>query len=66
MTFFVASDDAEAKATVMQLSRDIGFEPVDAGPLKSARYLEPMAILLMNMAFVLGMGPSIGFKLVKA
>ncbi len=66
LTFFVASDDAKAKATVMQLGRDIGFEPLDAGPLKSARYLEPMAILLMNMAFVLGMGTSIGFKFVKA
>ncbi len=65
LTFFVAGDDAEAKATVMQLGRDIGFEPVDAGPLKSARYLEPMAILLMTLAFGLGMGTNIGFKLVK-
>ncbi len=65
LTFFVASDDAKAKTTVMQLGREIGFEPVDAGPLKSARYLEPMAILLMNMAFVLGMGTQIGYKLVK-
>ncbi len=65
LTFFVAGDDAEAKATVMQLGKEIGFEPVDAGPLKSARYLESMAILLMNMAFVLGMGTNIGYKLLK-
>lgn len=65
LTFFVAGDDTQAKATVMRLGKDIGFEPVDAGPLKSARYLEPMAILLMNLAFVLGMGANIGYKLIK-
>jgi predicted dinucleotide-binding enzyme len=65
LTFFVAADDAAAKVTVMQLGKDIGFEPVDAGPLKSARYLESMAVLLMNLAFVLGMGANIGYKLVK-
>jgi predicted dinucleotide-binding enzyme len=65
LTLFVAGDDAEAKQTIMQLGSEIGFDPVDAGPLKSARYLEPMAVLLMNLAFVVGMGPNIGYKLVK-
>jgi 8-hydroxy-5-deazaflavin:NADPH oxidoreductase len=65
LTLFVAGDDAEAKQTIMQLGSEIGFDPVDAGPLKSARYLEPMAVLLMNLAFVLGMGSNIGYKLVK-
>jgi len=66
LTLFVAGDDAKAKQTVMQLGRAIGFEPVDAGGLKSARYLEPMAILLMNLAFALGMGTGIGYKLVRS
>ena len=65
LTLFVAGDDAEAKQTVMQLGRDIGFDPVDAGPLKSARYLEPMAMLLINLGYGLGMGTGIGYKLVK-
>ena len=65
LTLFVAGDDAEAKQTVMQLGRDIGFDSVDAGLLRSARYLEPMAILLMTMAFSLKMGTGIGYKLVK-
>ena len=65
LALFVAGDDAEAKQTVMQLGRDIGFDSVDAGLLRSARYLEPMAILLMNMAFSLRMGTGIGYKLVK-
>jgi len=65
LTLFVASDDGRAKQTIMQLGSDIGFDPVDAGTLKSARYLEPMAILLMTLAVPLGMGTDIGFKLVK-
>jgi predicted dinucleotide-binding enzyme len=65
LTLFVAADDSEAKHTIMKLGSEIGFDPVDAGPLRSARYLEPMAILLMVMAFQLGMGVDIGYKLVK-
>ncbi len=65
LTFFVAGDDAKAKQTVMQLGREIGFDPVDAGPLKSARYLEPMGLLMINLGLVLGMGNKIGYKLLK-
>jgi predicted dinucleotide-binding enzyme len=65
LTLFVAGDDAKAKQTVMQLGRDIGFDPVDAGPLKSARYLEPMGMLMINLGYPLGMGPKIGLKLVR-
>jgi 8-hydroxy-5-deazaflavin:NADPH oxidoreductase len=66
LTLFVAGDDQEAKQTIMQLGRDIGFDAIDAGQLKAARYLEPMAMLLMGLAFGLGMGTDIGYKLVKA
>jgi 8-hydroxy-5-deazaflavin:NADPH oxidoreductase len=65
LTFFVASDYPEAKQIVMKLGRDIGFEPVNAGPLRSARYLEPMAMLIINLAYNLGMGTNLGYKLVK-
>jgi predicted dinucleotide-binding enzyme len=65
LTLFVAGDDPKAKQTVMQLGRDIGFDPVDAGALKSARYLEPMGMLMINLGYTLGMGPKTGIKLVK-
>jgi len=65
LTLFVAGGDAKAKQTVMQLGRDIGFDPVDAGSLESARYLEPMGILLINLGLKFGMGTGIGYKLVK-
>jgi NADPH-dependent F420 reductase len=42
---FVAGDDEQAKATVLELVRSIGFNPIDAGPLEVARALEAMALL---------------------
>jgi predicted dinucleotide-binding enzyme len=61
---FVASDDAEAKKTVEKLAKEIGFEPVDAGPLKASRYLEPMAMQWIKLAFS-GMGVGFAYSLVR-
>jgi len=66
LTAFIAGDNPEAKGTVMQLTRDMGFDPVDCGPLKTARSLEAMANMLINLAYTYGMGNKIGYKLVKA
>jgi len=65
LALFVAGDHLKAKQVVMQLGKDIGFEPVDAGPLKAARFLEPMAMLMISLGYGLGMGTKIGFKLVR-
>lgn len=56
---FVASDDAAARDRVSQLARDIGLVPVDAGPLKNARYLEPLGFLNIQFGYVLGLGTAI-------
>jgi hypothetical protein len=66
LSAFIVGDDSRAKQIVMKLARDIGFDPVDAGPLKSARHLEPMAMLIIDLGYKLGMGTKIGYKLVKA
>jgi len=66
LTLFVAINSAETKQVVMQLGSDVGFEPVDAGGLKTARYLEPMEMLIISLAYGQGMGTSIGYKLVKS
>ncbi len=63
LTAFVAGDDAGAKGTVVELARGIGFDPIDAGPLKNARVLEPLAPLNIQLGYVFGMGTQIGFKL---
>ncbi|HKA24494.1 MAG TPA: NAD(P)-binding domain-containing protein [Candidatus Eisenbacteria bacterium] len=64
LTAFVASDDARAKSDTLELARGIGFDAVDAGPLESARLLEPLALLNIRLGYMLGMGTGIGFELV--
>jgi predicted dinucleotide-binding enzyme len=63
LTAFVAGDDADAKRAVMELAQGIGFDAVDAGPLKNARLLEPLAFLNIQLGYVLGIGTQSGFKL---
>jgi predicted dinucleotide-binding enzyme len=64
LTLFAAGDDAEAKERVLSLGRDIGFDAVDAGPLKNARWLEALGYLNIQLGFSQKMGTDIGFKLV--
>ena len=42
---FVAGDDESAKAAAMTLVADVGFEPIDGGPLANASMLEGLAML---------------------
>lgn len=56
---FVASDDEAARETVKTLAAEIGMEPVDAGPLSNARYLEPMGFLNIQFGYVFGRGTEI-------
>lgn len=64
ISLFAAGDDQGAKEQVLAMGRDIGFDPVDAGPLRNARLLEPLASLNIQLAFSVKMGTQIGFKLV--
>lgn len=59
VTVFVASDDAEAKAKVTDLAKSMGFSVNDAGPLKNARYLEPLAGLNIYFGYGAGRGTAI-------
>jgi len=56
------SDDPGARETVMQLGRDIGFEPFNGGGLKAARYAESMGLLWASLAFDAGYGERVGFR----
>src|SRR5262249_56396581 len=42
-TMLYAGDDAVAKAVAARLASELGFNPVDLGPLSAARLLEPLA-----------------------
>ena len=56
---YIAGDDQEAKKLVQQLVTDIGFKPVDAGPLKNARHLEPLAVFNIYLGYAAGHGTNI-------
>lgn len=49
VSVFVAGDDAEARNTVMNLAKDIGFAPVDCGELRFARLLEGLGDFIRYM-----------------
>lgn len=62
---FVCGDDRGAKAMVRELSDDLGFETLDAGPLSSARFLEPFALLWITGAYEMGLGRRYAFSIVR-
>jgi NADPH-dependent F420 reductase len=64
-TMFICGDDPDAKKVVGELATDLGFEVADAGGLVMARYIEPLAMLWIRLAYVQGLGPNIAFKLLK-
>ena len=55
---FYCGDDIAAKAVVRGLISEIGLHPVDIGPLRNARLLEPMAVLWIDLATI-GVGAEI-------
>jgi 8-hydroxy-5-deazaflavin:NADPH oxidoreductase len=62
---FVASDDVDAKRVATRLVEDLGFEVLDAGPLKAARLLEPMAMVWIDQSMRHGMDPSRAWALIN-
>jgi len=61
LTVFAASDDDEARKTVMDLASAIGFDAVSAGPLQNARWLETLGYLNIQLGYVIGHGTATGF-----
>ncbi|MEH2521377.1 putative dinucleotide-binding enzyme [Bradyrhizobium sp. AZCC 1610] len=62
---FLAGDDAAAKDTARALVAELGFEPLDAGPLSIARLLEPLAMVWINQAILRGEGRDWAFTLAR-
>lgn len=48
VSVLISGDDAPSKARVAALASDLGFEPADVGALRTARYTEAMALLLVS------------------
>ena len=62
---FVAGDDRAARQVVLDLAQELGFDPCDAGPLRNARYLEPLAMLWIDLAYLRGRGQAFAFGLLS-
>ena len=58
-TVFYAGDFEPAKQSVKALAESLGFATVDAGGLKNARYLEPLAGLNIYFGYGAGRGTGI-------
>jgi predicted dinucleotide-binding enzyme len=55
-------DEKRAKDVTAQLIRDSGFDPLDAGPLQIARYTEPFALLVGQLAYEGDGGPELAYR----
>jgi hypothetical protein len=55
-------DERKAKSVAVKLIRDAGFEPLDAGPLRIARYTEPFALLVAQLAYERKGGPKLAYR----
>jgi predicted dinucleotide-binding enzyme len=62
---FVAGDDATNKPKVMALVGELGFEAIDAGPLRNARLLEAHAMLWIDLALARGQGGEFAFGILR-
>jgi predicted dinucleotide-binding enzyme len=62
---FVAGDDAANKPKVIDLVAELGFDVIDAGPLRNARLLEAHAMLWIELALKRGLGRDWAFARVK-
>ena len=55
-------DDKRGKTVAAELIRDAGFDPIDAGPLQIARYTEPFALLVAQLAYEGDGGPELAYR----
>lgn len=55
-------DDKRSKRVAARLIGDVGFEPVDVGPLRMARYTEPFALLIAQIAYEGKGGPEVAYR----
>ena len=55
-------DDRKGKNVAAELIRDVGFDPVDIGPLRLARYTEPFTMLIARLAYEVRGGPELAYR----
>jgi predicted dinucleotide-binding enzyme len=55
-------DEAAGKRVAAELIRGVGFDPIDAGPLRIARWTEPFALLIAQLAYEGEGGPELAYR----
>ena len=55
-------DESKSKKVAARLISDVGFDPVDAGPLRIARYTEPFTLLIARLAYEGKRGPRLAYR----
>ena len=58
----LCGDDKRAKKVAAGLIRQLGFDPVDVGPLETARYIEPASLLIAKIAYDGNNGPAVAYR----
>jgi hypothetical protein len=51
-----------ARQNTARLIRDSGFDPIDAGALRSARFIEPFTLLIARLAYEGDTGPELAYR----
>lgn len=59
------TDHAGARSVAGDLIRDIGFDPLDCGPLRNARFIEPFALATVELAYIQPGGPALTYRFDK-
>lgn len=50
---FICGNENDSKSILMEIGRVLGYEPIDIGPLKAARYLEALTLFQIYLGDVL-------------
>ncbi len=62
---YFCGDCADSKIKVQHIIQELDFDPIDAGPLSTARLLEPFALLWINSAYKFGLGRDFAFCILR-
>jgi len=55
-------DNERGRNIAATLIRDVGFDPIDLGSLRSARYTEPLAMIIAHLAYGGSEGPELAYR----
>jgi predicted dinucleotide-binding enzyme len=62
LSLVYCGDHESSKEVAAELIREVGFKPIDSGPLRIARYTEPFALLMAQLAYEGKTGPELAYR----